>query len=390
MRACHFVGAALHTHVADTLASHLDGLTQALNRVDQAAIRFAGASQTLRYKLLHGEPADRSAAHTRRVLFATIAAALQTANLTSQQLHRCGLFIGSSSFDIADIESDYQHEIATRPDAMAMRTSSSQAALAETVRLKFDIRGPDCCFNTACTASANALSAADTMIRMGEIDHAIVIGIETLNAITALGFLGLQLLTPTHMRPFSPDRNGLVLGEGCAVAVLGHERNADSVINPDWHLISSANLCDTHSMSAANPDGSTIAAVMESALQRAGVQPDELAAIKVHGTASFLNDEAEAAGLRRAFPSLPPLIALKPYLGHTLGACGLVELLLFCAAVDRNVLIGTPGIGANDESLGISLLQQTAPIGHGNFLLNYFGFGGNNTSLLMSNAPVPT
>jgi 3-oxoacyl-[acyl-carrier-protein] synthase-1 len=88
-------------------------------------------------------------------------------------------------------------------------------------------------------------------------------------------------------------------------------------------------------MSAANPDGSTVAYVIEQALHRAGLPARDITAIKTHGTASLSNDEAEAAGMRRVFAQMPPLTALKPYLGHTLGACGLNELLLFCAAADR-------------------------------------------------------
>jgi 3-oxoacyl-[acyl-carrier-protein] synthase-1 len=99
------------------------------------------------------------------------------------------------------------------------------------------------------------------------------------------------------------------------------------------------------------------------------------------------NDEAEAAGMRRVFAQMPPLTALKPYLGHTLGACGLNELLLFCAAAEQGFLIATPGIGAGDETLGVTLNQSSCELPRGNFMLNYFGFGGNNTSLIVSNLP---
>ena len=138
-------------------------------------------------------------------------------------------------------------------------------------------------------------------------------------------------------------------------------------------------------MSAANPDGSTVAMVMQRALQAARLTPRDIDALKAHGTASLLNDEAEAAGMRQLFGELPPLCAMKPWLGHTLGACGLNELLLFCAAADQGFLIGTPGIAA-DSDLGVRLNQQPRPLPAGNFMLNYFGFGGNNTSLIVANA----
>jgi 3-oxoacyl-[acyl-carrier-protein] synthase-1 len=151
--------------------------------------------------------------------------------------------------------------------------------------------------------------------------------------------------------------------------------------------VASSNVCDTYGMSAANPDGSTVASVIEQALQRAQLTPVEIAAIKTHGTASMLNDEAEAIGMCRVFEHMPPLTALKPFLGHTLGACGLNELLLFCGAAEQGFLIATPGIGIGDDKLGVSLNQQTCALPCGHYMLNYFGFGGNNTSLIIANLP---
>jgi 3-oxoacyl-[acyl-carrier-protein] synthase-1 len=133
-----------------------------------------------------------------------------------------------------------------------------------------------------------------------------------------------------------------------------------------------------------------VAWVIEKALQNAGLTPRDVTAIKTHGTASLLNDEAEAAGIRRVFTAPPPLAALKPWLGHTLGACGVNELLLFMAAADQGFLIATPGIGVGDEKLGLTLNQAPCDLPRGYYLLNYFGFGGNNTALIVSNLPAGT
>jgi 3-oxoacyl-[acyl-carrier-protein] synthase I len=128
---------------------------------------------------------------------------------------------------------------------------------------------------------------------------------------------------------------------------------------------------------------------LQQALESAQLNADEIIAVKAHGTASLSNDEAEAAGLRQVFNQLPPLCALKPRIGHTLGACGLAELALFCGAADQGWLPGTPGIANKEngfaEELGVELNQLPLPITPGHFMLNYFGFGGNNTSLIVSN-----
>src|SRR5690606_9816423 len=144
-----------------------------------------------------------------------------------------------------------------------------------------------------------------------------------------------------------------------------------------FRLLGGATLCDTHSISAANPDGTTVAEVMRAALADAGMAAGAVDALKCHGTAGLLHDEDAPAGMRRLFAdALPPLCAVKPFIGHTFGACGLAELLLFCGAAEVGFLAPTPGVCATPSDLGIALPQLPRPLASGRFLLNYFGFGG--------------
>jgi 3-oxoacyl-(acyl-carrier-protein) synthase len=387
MPSCYFIGAGLHTALGRGLAENIAALAGGLTPPATATAHFAGRTQQLPYRTLRGAaPAGSDAAGERArldaVLEATIGSALEQAGLTASERARTGLFLGTSSFDIGVSEAEYREALLRDAAAIPLdrQPSASLGQFALGIKARHGLAGPDFSFNTACTASANALLHADAMVRSGRLAHAVVVGVETFNVITALGFQGLQLLSPGNMRPFDPGRNGLVLGEACAALVLGPK-----ALRPgSFFLRGGANLCDTHSMSAANPDGSTVALVMQQALRAARLTPRDIAALKAHGTASLLNDEAEAAGMRQLFDELPPLCALKPWLGHTLGACGLNELLLFCAAAERGFLIGTPGIAA-DSDLGVRLNQQAWPLPAGNFMLNYFGFGGNNTSLIVAN-----
>jgi 3-oxoacyl-[acyl-carrier-protein] synthase-1 len=286
------------------------------------------------------------------------------------------LCVGSSSFDISTSERLYREELARGPGALPLR-SSSIGNLAEAVRSRFGFNGEDFSFNTACTASANGLWYAARLVRAGEVDHALVLGVELINDITALGFLGLGLLSRSRMRPFDSRRDGIVLGEACAALVLGRgDRDV-------FHWKGGANLCDTSSMVAAATDGSTVAAVMQRALDDASLPPEAIAAVKAHGTASPSNDDAEAAGLVQAFDPVPPVCALKPFIGHTLGASGLAELILFCRALEEGFLVSTPGIGESSGVSGVRLNATEQSLTRGCFLLNSFGFGGNNTSLVV-------
>ena len=386
MQPCYFLGSALHTSLGSTLATQLHALQQPPTTPGTVVVNYADKSQGLPYKLLADCAIDEAQQRLQTVLDRVINQALDAAQLTAQDRAATGLFLGTSSFDISVTEQEYRNELTVNPAAVVMKTCSSQGILGHTLRRRHGLRGPDFSFNTACTASANALIYADAMIRSGRLQHALVLGIELHNCLTALGFHGLQLLTSSTMKPFDRSRNGLVLGEGCAALVLGGKKSSAH----RWHLKGAANICDTHSVSATNPDGSVVASVIRAALDQASIASQDIVAIKVHGTASMLNDEAEAAGMKQVFASVPPLTAIKPFIGHTLGACGLNELLLFCAAADEGFLIATPGIGNNadaqgDAKIGVSLNQRPLELLPGHFLMNYFGFGGNNTALVVSN-----
>lgn len=372
-----FLGAGIATHLGTGIPAQL----AALQCAPQPPQIVNCAHEPVPYKLLADFPLENIAQRLHTVIDNVIEQALAAAQLPDSERKNVALFIGSSSFDISVSEHLYQH---AHGDAIPLGNSSSFGNLCETVRKRFGFCGPDFSFNTACTSSANALWYASRLLQAGKIRYALVLGVEVINHITALGFHGLGLLTRSVMKPFDAERDGLVLGEAASALLLGA---GDS---QDFRLLGGANLCDTHSMSAANADGSSVAAAINAALAEAHLPHTAVTAIKAHGTASLLNDEAEAAGLLRVFSAgnfssnnVPPICALKPFIGHTLGACGLTELILFWQAIANGFIPATAGIGADPSVLGISLTQQLQATVSGAYLLNYFGFGGNNTALLI-------
>jgi 3-oxoacyl-[acyl-carrier-protein] synthase I len=382
---CYFTGLGLHTTLGNTLARNLEALRLPLAPPATNVVRFADRVESLPYYLLANEVLDHIDQRYYRVIENTVRQALTQAQLSAKDIQSLGIFVGTSSADLCASEVLFKQQLAESADAIPLCCDTSMANAALFIAERFGIRGPDFTINTACTASANALAHADAMIRAGMIERALVVGIEFCNAVSALGFQGLQLITRDRMRPFDKRRNGLILGEACAAVVLDKTpRTANA-----FYLRGFANSCDTHSISAARVDGTTIANTLRLALQSAKLNANDITAIKVHGTASLSNDEAEAAGMKQMFNQLPAVCALKPRIGHTLGACGLAELALFCGAAEQSWLPGTPGIAGKEEGfaeeLGIELNQSPKNVGHGNFMLNYFGFGGSNTSLIVSN-----
>lgn len=375
-----FLGAGIHCVLGDNVDTCLAALREPPGAPQVLQNDVTGECLPIPYKLLCGEPVVDPHARLHRTATRIAEQALADAGLDPGQRRRTGLFLGSSSFDICSQEASYRDELAAPGEAIALR-GSSIGDLANNLVLSLGLRGPDYSFNTACTASANALAAAVTQVAAGRLDHALVLGVELYNDVSALGFQGLGLLTSSVMKPFDSERDGLVLGESVAAVVIGRApANAAGLFG----LRGAASLSDTHSITASQPEGDTIARVMRQALADAELTPTDIDAIKVHGTASLSNDEAEAAGMHQVFDALPPVCALKPYLGHTLGACGLTELVLFYRALEAGFLVGTPGISSGDGDLGVRLTQAPAPCTGGTFMLNYFGFGGNNTSLVIS------
>jgi len=374
----YIIGRGLHSTLGSTLASSIAALREPIRKPGQAVFKFAGQEAVQPYHLLANEPLGDPEERFYRVVERVVADAIDEAQLTATERRRLTLFFGSSSSDISMLEALYRRELERDPEAKPMRTNTSFGKLGADLAARLGLQGADFTINTACTASANALLHAASLIRGGEIEHALVLGVELCNAVTALGFSSLQLLSEETMRPFDRGQAGLILGEACAAVVLSKRRESALV-----NVIGGANLCDTFSPSSANPDGSSIVQVIERALKSTNLSASDIAAIKVHGTANRANDEAESAGIRKVFDHLPPLCALKPRIGHTLGACGLAELLLVCGAAHEGFLPATPGIGADTAEFGVTLLQQSAAFESGPLMLNYFGFGGSNTSLIV-------
>jgi len=324
-----------------------------------------------------GSPGDAALEHLQWLLDYAIDEALGDVELSDDVRKNMPLFIGSSSYGINIGEVRYQQSLQSDPAAAPIPLDGF-TQVGNHLREKYGFLGADYAYNTACTSGANALLGAMATIAEGRSDYALVIGLETFNTTTLAGFFGMQLLAPEAMRPFDKRREGLVLGEGCGVLLLSAARPGDAGIT----FCGGASRCDTHSIAASNPDGSAIALVMRDALQQSNMSADDIVAIKAHGTGSPLNDDGEAAGMTQVFTTVPPFFSLKSYIGHTLGGCGVIEAALMSACLAEGRLPASAGFECFDESLGLAPITQAQAASKGHYMLNFFGFGGNNCSLI--------
>ncbi len=308
----------------------------------------------------------------------TVAAALHNAGLHQSKLSRCGLFLGCSSNDLSlaiPLGRNFDHSM----EKTQACKSIGNGFYADFLQKTFGLSTLNFTYNTACTSSANAVMDAASMLEGGLIDYALVVGIELFAPVTFEGFISMQLLSSDAIRSFDRQRSGIVQGEAVSAVVLSRSDVKDS----HWYYLGGFSSCETHSVTGANPDGIGIGKTITHAMKNSRVDEEEITAIKAHGTASELNDTAEINGMKRAFKRVPPFFSLKPYIGHTLGGCGSAELLLMMESIDAGFIPSSANFREMDEALGLAPLRQPLQLKYGKFLLNYFGFGGNNTSFVI-------
>jgi len=372
-----------------SLGDSLDGIVDAVRhrRIHSHRLRvtLAGLPYARPYHLVartrRDRPGHRSATYYDEVLFATIARALDDAGLDEDETRDMHLFFGSTAMDVPWFEARHAGSDAAMGN-LFVRMSEGYGRIASAIAERFGIEGNCYSFVTACTSSANAILCAASMIEEQWIDRALVVGCDLYNHLGFHGFESLKSLAASRYRPLDRDRDGLILGEACGAVVMAAERRAAG----DFQCLGGANLCDTYGVSSHSEDGGAVAETMKRALAGSGVTPGDIRVVKAHGSGTDNNDRCECAALRLVFSGhIPPVTCLKPFIGHTVGACGVNELILFTESVRAGFVPGTPGFRKKDVDLGVAPLTGNMDAGEGVFLLNYCGFGGNCTALVLAN-----
>ncbi len=294
---------------------------------------------------------------------------------------RIGVFLGSSSIDYSLTRPIERVVDGLDPCELPCRRVGG-GFYADRIMEHFGFFGPSLTYNTACTSSINAMMDAAAMLECRGIDYALVLGLELSLPVIVEGFALMQLLSPDVLRPFGRNRNGMILGEAVSAVLLSR----DNILPSDWYYLGGRSSCETHSVAGADPTGKGIAGVIRQSLADAQTDPADLVALKAHGTGGELMDLAEMRGMEKAFAEIPPYFSLKPYIGHTLGGCGLAELILVMEAVDNGFIPATPQTMPLDDGFAVPPILRNMDVTHGRFMLNYFGFGGNNTSCIIERA----
>jgi len=265
------------------------------------------------------------------------------------------------------------------------------------ISMKYGLRGPNYVTVSACASSTNAMIDALMLIQLGKSDIIVTGGSEAAVNISGIGgFNALKALSTrndspkTASRPFDSTRDGFVLGEGSGCLILEELEHAKARGAKIYAEVCGGGLtADAHHMTAPHPQGLGAINVMKMCLEDAGMSPEDIDYVNVHGTSTPLGDVAETLAIKEVFKEHAPnlnISSTKSMTGHLLGAAGAIEAIACVKAVQEDIVPPTINFEHEDENIDYSLnytLNKAQKREVRAALSNTFGFGGHNTSVVV-------
>jgi 3-oxoacyl-[acyl-carrier-protein] synthase-1 len=312
--------------------------------------------------------------------------------------HRIGVFVGTSTGGILETELGYRSRPGPQsplPDNVRIQHQQNIFSAADFTRAHLDLQGPAAAVSTACSSSAKAFVQASRYIAAGLCDAAVVGGVDSLCYTTLYGFHSLQLLSAEPCRPCDAQRSGISIGEAASFALVARSSDGPSRAaggaplraagrdRPfEMALLGYGESSDAHHMSSPDPQGAGARSAMAAALGRAGLSPGQIGFIVMHGTATPMNDQVEDLAMHELFGAGVPASSVKGWIGHTLGAAGMMNALAALFVLSERVLPGTLNTREVDPRFRSSILLGNREQSVERVLVNAFGFGGSNCSLI--------
>lgn len=302
---------------------------------------------------------------------------------------RIAVVVGSSTSGIDRTEVAYRARGGgdePLPGWFDYRHTQNAFSPADFTRCYLGLEGMALAVATACSSSAKAMAAAARYIEAGLADAAVVGGVDCLCLTTIYGFNSLELLDKQPCRPWDQARAGISLGEAAGFVLMECVADKDAS-KEGLFFLGYGESSDAHHMSAPPPDGAGAARAIAGALASSGLEASSIDYVNLHGTGTPSNDRAEDQAVLAKFGRDVPCSSTKGLTGHTLGASGMVELLLTSIAMEDGFVPGTINTETVDGELkaGIALDNQAQPIRLA--LSNSFGFGGSNCSVILGRRP---
>lgn len=326
---------------------------------------------------------------TRTTLLGMVAAkeALKSAGIDAVDTWKTGLISATSVGGMDRTEHFYKEFLEDQSKGRLRDVINHDCGdSTERIAIELGINKLISTISTACSSSANTIIFGANLIRSGKAERVIAGGTDSVTKFTLNGFNTLMILDKRGCHPFDEHRAGLTLGEGAAYVVLESEEIVmKEGKQPLAELTGYGNANDAYHQTASSPDGTGPFLAMTKALKMSNLTPAEIDYINVHGTGTENNDLSEGIALERIFDPVPLFSSTKTYTGHTLGAAGAVEAVISILSIQNGMIFPNLQFSTPMKELNIRPVTEVLTgqnIRH--VLSNSFGFGGNNSTLIIS------
>ncbi len=299
--------------------------------------------------------------------------ALEYANLSIDKNQRNLFLFSTTKGNIDILENAYPKKI-----------SPERIQLWKTARIVhdfFDFNADIQVVSNACISGLLAVIIGSRLIRQGTYDNVIISGVDIISRFVISGFQSFKAIDNKPCRPFDKDRNGITLGEGSAALILSNKKSLHPLYQ--GRVLNGASSNDANHISGPSRTGKGLALTINKALN--GFPPDKVSIVNAHGTGTVYNDEMEAKALHMAGLGKTLVHSLKGYIGHTLGAAGLIEIIVAFDALNQQMIPKSLGYNNNGVSKPLHVLKKNSQRKTTNFLKTASGFGGCNASALFVN-----
>jgi 3-oxoacyl-[acyl-carrier-protein] synthase-1 len=249
---------------------------------------------------------------------------------------------------------------------------------AQLIARALGIKGNALVVSHACVSGVIALQYGLGLIRSGRYRRVVVTGCDRFSRFVLSGFSSFHAIADEPCRPFDAARKGINLGEAAATIIL----SADPGEVPIAELVSGASSNDANHISGPSRTGDELAVAIARTLRRAGITPQDIDMISAHGTATVYNDEMEAKAFHTTGLAKTPVHSLKGFVGHTLGAAGVLESVVTIESLRHQMLVPSPGYDQNGVSKSLNITRSLEPARIRYALKTASGFGGSNAVLI--------
>jgi 3-oxoacyl-[acyl-carrier-protein] synthase II len=323
---------------------------------------------------------------------------LQTTELPIEEKRRFAVVVGSGGAGLEFIERQFRQFYLDDPKGVSLYTipSSTPGSLSSELSMRFALRGPSHVLSTGCTSSTDAIGHAMSLIRYGRADRVLVGGSDSpIGPGIMTGFCLMKIMSTAWndeperaSRPFSKDRDGFVIAEGSWMMVL-EERETALARGAGIYgeVLGYGATCEAFHRVRLDENGEEPARAMRLALEDAGLGPDDIDYLNLHGTSTQLNDRIETRAVKMVFGARAreiPASSLKSMIGHPQGACGAAGVVQSLLAMRDSFLPPTINHDVEDPECDLDVVPNVGRLRRIDTVLgNCIGFGSKNAAVVL-------